>query len=141
MTFNELLELGKETEPKPTAESGVRPPLRQIASRHEAEQKPKATPGAARGGVPKPRSDDATIPSMVERLRKAVKEIGKEAATHRFTQEEKEQLADIVYSHSRQGYRTSENQLARIGVNWLIEDYRMNGKESVVRKVLNALKA
>ena len=79
-------------------------------------------------------------PSMVRRLRKAVKEVGKEAATHRFTQAEKESLRDIVYTYGRQGYRTSENEIARIGVNWLVEDYRENGKRSVLHRILKALK-
>ena len=79
-------------------------------------------------------------PSMVRRLRKAVKQVGKEAATHRFTQAEKESLRDIVYTYRRQGYRTGENEIARIGVNWLVEDYRENGKRSVLHRILKALK-
>ena len=78
--------------------------------------------------------------SMVRRLRKAVKQIGKEAATHRFTLEEKDGLADTVYTYGRQGYRTSENEIVRISVNWLFEDYQENGKQSVLHKVLRALK-
>ena len=77
---------------------------------------------------------------MVRRLRKAVKQIGKEAATHRFTLEEKAGLADTVYTYGRQGTRTSENEIVRIGVNWLLEDYRENARQSVLHKVLRALK-
>jgi hypothetical protein len=47
-------------------------------------------------------------------VRKAVKQIGKEAATHRFTLDEKNLLADIEYTYKRQGIRTSENELTRI---------------------------
>jgi hypothetical protein len=35
---------------------------------------------------------------ITESIRKAVRHLGKEAATYRFTQEEKKALADIVYS-------------------------------------------
>src|SRR5437764_4589729 len=47
---------------------------------------------------------------IFEGVRKAVKQIGKEAATHRFTLEEKNELADIEYTYKRQGIRTSENE-------------------------------
>ena len=76
---------------------------------------------------------------MVQRLRKAVKHLGKEAATYRFTEEEKEALADAVYTYGRQKYRTSENEIVRIGINWLLEDYQASGEESVLHKVLEAL--
>ena len=79
--------------------------------------------------------------STVRSLRKAVRVIGKEAATHRFTSQEKDQLADIVYTYGRQGYRTSENEVVRIGVNWLIVDYQENGRQSVLHKAMKALKS
>jgi hypothetical protein len=54
-----------------------------------------------------PRNHDTTTSSTDEDIfeitRKAVKQIGKEAATHRFTLEEKNMLADIEYSYRRQG--------------------------------------
>ena len=68
-----------------------------------------------------------------------VKQIGKEAATHRFTLEEKNILADIEYSYRRQGIRTSENEIARIAVNYLSQDYRINGETSILAKVLKLL--
>ena len=81
-----------------------------------------------------------TTPSLVRQLRKTVKVLGKEAATHRFTREEKDHLADIVYTYGRQGFRTSENEVVRIGVNWLLVEYGANGKGSVLHRVLRALK-
>ena len=48
-----------------------------------------------------PRHHDTTVPRvhgvMVELVRKAVKEFGKEAATHRFTMAEKRSIADIIF--------------------------------------------
>lgn len=138
MTFNELLELDRETRRKQTKIS-----QRQASSSSET---PRPTPGK-NGAKVAGRRDTATrrghgimTPSMVRRLRKAVKQVGKEAATHRFTQAEKESLRDIVYTYGRQGYRTSENEIARIGVNWVVEDYRENGKRSVLHRILKALK-
>src|SRR5688572_22780415 len=51
-----------------------------------------------------PRNHDTMIPlkndeiDLFELVRKSIKQIGKEAATHRFTIEEKNELADIEYT-------------------------------------------
>ena len=72
-------------------------------------------------------------------VRKAVKQIGKEAATHRFTLEEKNLLADIEYTYKRRGVRTSENEVTRIAINYIVEEYRQNGEESILAKILKRL--
>jgi len=77
--------------------------------------------------------------TTIETVRKAVKELGKEAATHRFTPEEKKALLDIVYSYKSQGIKTSENEVARIAINFILEDYEQNGSNSILDKVLRAL--
>ncbi len=99
----------------------------------------------------KPRHRDTTIPryhdtmasryhdTIVEVIRKAVREFGKEAATHRFTAEEKKAIADIIYSYKRRGIRTSENEVARIAVNFIVGDYKENGENSVLHRALEAL--
>lgn len=90
-----------------------------------------------------PRNHDTTTPpgatDIFEKVRKSVKQIGKEAATHRFTLDEKNQLADIEYTYKRQGVRTSENEITRIAINYFIEDYRNNGEESLLVKILRRL--
>ncbi len=90
-------------------------------------------------GTMPPRHLDTMAPTMVETIRKAVKQIGKEAATHRFTEEEKRALADIVYTYGRQGNKTSENEITRIAVNWLILDYKEQGKHSVLARLIVSL--
>jgi hypothetical protein len=75
----------------------------------------------------------------IEWVRKAVKEFGKEAATHRFTQAEKRAIAEVVFTYRNQGVRTSENELARIAINYLICDYQLNGQSSVLHQVLQSL--
>ena len=49
-------------------------------------------------------------PALLEEVRKAARQIGKEAATHGFTAVEKRQLAEIVYAYPRQCTKTSENR-------------------------------
>ena len=95
------------------------------------------------GDTMKPRHHDIKQPlyqpSLIEEIRKSVKVFGKEAATHRFTLEEKRAIADVVYQYRGQGIKTSENQLARISINFLIEDYRQSGKNSILARVISRL--
>lgn len=79
------------------------------------------------------------IRSTIQTVRKAVKELGKEAATHRFTLEEKKAVLDIIYSYKGLGIRTSENEVARIAINYVLEDYKQNGRNSILDQVLRAL--
>ena len=84
-----------------------------------------------------PRYHDTTV----ETLRRAVKACGKEAATHRFTATEKDAIAEIVYACKREGLRTTENEITRIAVNFIIAEYQAKGESSLLVKVLRALGA
>lgn len=90
-----------------------------------------------------PRAHGTTVSryqeTTIEAVRKAVREFGKEAATHRFTAEEKKAIADLIYTYKNEGIRTSENEVARIAVNFIVGDYRENGKNSILDRVLRAL--
>ena len=78
---------------------------------------------------------------LIETIRKAVKRLGKEATFCRFTQEEKSILSDIIYTYKRSGTRTSENEVIRIAVNWLLENYQSDGRNSILAQVLEKLNA
>jgi hypothetical protein len=90
-----------------------------------------------------PSNHDTMIPlneaEMIEAVRKAVKQIGKEPATQRLTLEEKQALDDIEYSYKRQGIKTSGNEIIRIATNYIVRDYRQNGEQSILAKVLHRL--
>src|SRR2546421_11220723 len=90
-----------------------------------------------------PRHHDTSIPlseeDMIEAVRKAVKQIGKEPATQRLTLEEKQALDDIEYRYKRQGIKTSGNEIIRIATNYIVRDYRQNGENSILAKVLHRL--
>jgi hypothetical protein len=75
----------------------------------------------------------------IESLRKAVKEFGKEAATHRFTLAEKRAIASILHTLQMQGIRTTENEITRIAVNFVIDEFNLHGKDSLLALVLQAL--
>src|SRR5713226_2450115 len=61
-------------------------------------------------GIMQPSNHDTMTPreedDIFEVVRKAVKQIGKEAATYRFTKDEKNVLEDIKYSYKRRGIIT-----------------------------------
>jgi hypothetical protein len=104
------------------------------------ESKPRQP---AKVDATKPRHRATTVSryhdTVIELVRKAVKGFGKEAATHRFTAEEKKAIADLIYAYKGQGTRTSENEITRIAVNFILNDYKQNGKSSVLDRTLRAL--
>jgi hypothetical protein len=90
-----------------------------------------------------PRNHDTTVSryhdTAIESVRRAVKEFGKEAATHRFTLEEKRAIAEIIYAYQSRSLRTSENEITRIAINFIINDFKQNGEDSILDRVLRAL--
>jgi RNA processing factor Prp31 len=104
---------------------------------------PKATKGPRRKEVNEASNHDTMVAryrgETVETIRRAVRVIGKEAATYRFSPEEKAHMADLIYTYKRQGVRTSENEVCRIALNFIFQDYDENGEGSVLARVLEAL--
>jgi hypothetical protein len=78
--------------------------------------------------------------SIIALIRKALKYAGKESATYRFTPEEKKALLQLTFSYKIQGFKTHENELVRIAVNFLLEDHKQNGRNSILETVLQAPK-
>ena len=75
----------------------------------------------------------------IESTRKTLKLLGKEVIYVRSTLQEKEQIADIVYTLKRQGIKTSDNEICRIAINFLLVEYKADGEQSILAKVLKAL--
>jgi hypothetical protein len=100
-----------------------------VVSRHRDTTKPRHLDTVT------PRYHDTTI----EIIRKAVKEFGKEAGTHRLTRTEKKAIADIEHTYKQQDLETCENQIARIAINFILYDYQENGENSILARTLKAL--
>ena len=79
--------------------------------------------------------------ALIETIRKTVKQIGKETTFIRLTPDEKRQLRAIDYTYKSHGIKTSENEIGRIGINFLLEDYKAHGEASILARVLAALNA
>lgn len=78
--------------------------------------------------------------TTIEYVRRSVKEFGKEAATHRFTLAEKRAIANILHTLNMQGIRTTENEITRIAINFVIDEFNRQEKNSLLSLVLQALK-
>jgi hypothetical protein len=110
--------------------------------RHEATAAEGKTAGNAASMPSRPHATMPPVNSaddLIEVIRKAVKQLGKEEATYRLTPEEKQTLAEVVYSYGLAGLKTSQNEITRIAVNYLLEDYRANREKSVLARVLERL--
>ena len=86
---------------------------------------------------------DTVIPRYhdidLEPVRKALKSFGKEPATHRFTSDEKRALSKLIFLYREESIRTSENEIARIAINFIIQDHNKNKGESILDQVLKML--
>lgn len=78
---------------------------------------------------------------VVESIRQVIKVPGREVSFVRLTAEEKARLSDIVYTYKRQGQKTSETEINRIAINYLLLDFHEHGEQSVLARVLAALRA
>jgi hypothetical protein len=113
------------------------PAARRKAPRRSARAGSHTTTSAAEGAVPLPSVDAETV----ETIRQVIKVPGREVSYLRLTPEEKADLSDIVYTYKRQGQKTSETEINRIALNYLLLDYREHGQHSVLARVLAALLA
>ncbi len=127
--------------PPPSQEEHIQVPPPSPAQGAKLPREPKAISGEP---TKKAHSNhDTTIPEtedeMLEAVRKAVKQIGKEPATQRLTLEEKQALRSIEFTYAQQGIMTSGNEIMRVGMNFILKDYQKNGENSILAKVLKRL--
>ncbi len=136
-------------QPAPAATPAAEPAARQapqqapVPSRTQSTE-PKPTQENMNGSVISRNRDVMTsryTDELIEGIRKNVRAVGREPGTIRLTEQEKVELTDIIYTLGRQGNRTSENEIYRIGLNFLLADWREHGQESLLARVLAALRA
>ena len=135
------------TRPKPSVQKPKKSPVAEKVPTKKDTKKTSERMDATPDSTMPPSSRDSKPDSMTSRyhdtmqeiIRKAVKTFGKEVSTHRLTPDEKKAMADIVYAYRGRGIRTSENELSRIAINFLINDYRENGENSLLDKIIRLL--
>jgi len=76
---------------------------------------------------------------LLEGIRQALIPFGKEAATFRFTQTEKDEITELIYLYNNKKIRTSANEITRVAINFIINDHKEFGEDSILEKVLKLL--
>jgi hypothetical protein len=138
-TYSKLAETAEKKQ-QPATPAPVAEPRTQKVN----DETKKATTIPSNRDTVASRQQDATTESgddYIEAIRKAVKLLGEKAATHRFTADEKDAIADIVYSLRKKGITTSENEITRIAINYLVWNYRQSKQASILSRVLERLNA
>ncbi len=74
--------------------------------------------------------------NIIKEIRKMISEIGKESSTYRISKGEKKLLLSIIYELRMNGIKTSENQMIRIGLNYVVQDYLKSKGNSMLLKTL-----
>ncbi|SRR5258705_9007750 len=125
----------KDEQPSPTSEVPY--------SADEPPQTPPSHPVLTQSDTTTPRYHDTVTPrhhdTIIETTRRAAKQVGKEATTHRFTLEEKKALRGIERDYEEKEIRTSENEITRIAINYIIADHRARQGESILARILKLL--
>ena len=135
--LDELVDQAESQASEP-AQPATPAPIRPL---HPADVRQPARPRANRLASEQASTLAAVSDETIDAIRRAVKVAGKEVSFVRLTAEEKAQLADIVYTYKRGGKKTTENEINRIAVNYMIADYKTNGERSVLARVIAALLA
>ena len=139
----------EEEKKKPASQKPGRPKSRKSGKKagKKARQKPRRSSGKTTGS--KAASSDnqkeepaaVTLQGQMEAVRKVVREVGKERADVGLTAGEKETLRAIAFERTQAGRRTTINDVVRVAVNWLLEDYRARKEKSLLSRTLDAVQS
>ena len=105
-----------------------------LFQKKDADSKIPDSQSSNHAAMPPDNQDD-----VIEYIRQAVKHTGKEAGTYRITREEKKALLEICFSFRLKGIRTSENEITRIAINYLIHDHKINKENNILERVIEAI--
>lgn len=116
-------------------------------ARQKARKKPKRESGKPAGS--KTKSPDTqkgggaevALQGQMEAVRRVVREVGKERADVGLTPGEKETLREIAFTRTQAGRRTTINDVVRVALNWLLEDYRARKEKSLLSRTLDAVQS
>jgi hypothetical protein len=128
-------------DPAPPMESVPAQQETAIPPEEDVQETPKPEVEAAKHESLQPREQASLLASkhdsVLAKIRETVRTIGKEVSYSRLTQEEKKRILDVIYTFRSSGIKISENELMRIAVNMLLEDYDLHKEESWLHKILH----
>jgi len=92
----------------------------------------------------KPARPPASTPAksqadVIAAIAALVTEKGKDTTYVRLTQPEKQSLLDVVYTYRRQSVQLTENDVVRVAIAALLDDYKANGANSLLVNVIRAM--
>lgn len=88
------------------------------------------------------RYQDISKDDPLESIRKIVKDIGHATSPLRITPNESDVLEDTVHNIKKDyKLKTDKNQVVRIALNYLLDDYERNASTSILVEVLERLNA
>jgi hypothetical protein len=147
------LDLIYGTKPKPTPPPAEKSapadiPIRKQVSKKASTKDSKHAITQARKQESLQASNHASMitlslpPEILESIRKVVKNPGKAEVLYvRVSKEEKDALDDVSYTYKRQDIKTSDNEIVRVAVNVLLEDYKANRANSLLAMMIASLHA
>ena len=78
--------------------------------------------------------------SIEERLFASLQNPDMKANTFRYTQDELDFIRDIVYeAETKHGVKLDKNDIARLGLSWLMEDWKEKKEDSLLARILTYL--
>ncbi len=126
--------------PKPQTSAAPSP---RKARRAGGPETPQVGEGSTEAPAPQEPSSNGALPlapaSVVAQIQRSVQQVGSKPITGRLTAEEKQALDEFLYTIKQAGIITSGNEVARIALQLVIEDYRRRGKSSTIAKILTLL--
>lgn len=126
---------------QPRDDSSIQPRIQKNQPRRASQRSQQASKQAQTRDGTSASMRASYHPDVVEEIRRLIKVTGREVTYVRLTGTEKEQLADTLYTLKKQGKRTTENEISRIAVNFILQDYQANGDASILSRVIDALLA
>jgi len=132
----------REPEPKPESEA---PEVTAIHVASQPASTPATQPPGQQATLPPSAQDTMSAPtpavgidaSTRDHLRQQLEQDHPLHLSYRFAREEIDALRDIVYElEAKRGLRITRNDIIRIGLNWVIDDYRARGKDSLLMQVM-----
>lgn len=128
-----------------TTDTSPQPDHPEIVERNPVNKKKKVLRKMSKHASTHASKNASTPDNLIETIRKTVKQIGKETVFLRLTTQEKRDISAVVYSlneiYSGEIRKTTENQIGRIGLNFLLEDFKERGENSILASVIKALNA
>ena len=132
----------REPEQRPASELPEVPAIQPAA---EPASPPATQPPSQQANMPPSAQDTRAADSqpndveasMRHRLRELLNQDHPLHYSYRFTRDEIDALRDIVYElEAKRGLRITRNDVVRLGLNWVIDDYRAHGKDSLLMRVM-----